>query len=128
LFLLHSANATKISISKSELLLLSSGVGDELFHYVVKKEQLSSIPSWNGQGEPTLSDTEAAALALKKHQELNGKISSEIRKLSLRSKNTNCSAEQNCPEILWYYKIKVKGEKRATYIILMNGEFVTPKK
>jgi len=128
LVLAHSVSAAKVSIGKNELLLLSSGVGDDLFHYIVSKDRLNSIPSWNGQGEPRLSDTEATELALKKHKELNGATNSEVKKVSLRSKNTNCSVEQECPEVLWYYKIKVKGEKRASYIVLMNGEFVEPQK
>jgi len=126
--MLNSAHAIKIRIDKNELLLLSSGVGDELSHYIVNKDKMASIASWDGQGEPALSNSEISSLVLNKHKAINGDIDSEIKKISLKSKNTNCNPEQKCPEVLWYYKVKVKGEKRATYIVLMNGEFVASRK
>ena len=67
---------------------------------------------------------EVTSLVLMRHKETYGNIESTIRKVSLSSKRTSCSAKQECPETLWYYKVKVRGEKRATYVVLINGEFV----
>jgi len=124
---IFSAYAEKIKISSNELLLLSSGVGDDFFHYFINKDEIQYIPKWNGEGEPPLSNSDVTSLVLKKHKKINGNIDSEIKKISLRNKNTNCNAKQECPEVLWYYKVKVKGEKRGTYIVLTNGEFVEPR-
>ncbi len=123
----YSAYAVKVKIGVDEIHLLSSGMEDHFVHYIVKKNEIASVPSWDGVGEPPLSNKDVTSLALSKHKELNGDIESKVRKVSLSSKETSCGSTQNCPETLWYYKVKVKGEKRATYIILINGEFIEPR-
>ena len=122
----YSAHSERIKVGVNEIHLLSSRVGDTLSNYILNKNNLSSLPSWDGTGEPPLSNSDVTALVLSKHKQLNGNIESKVRKVSLSSKETHCNTEQKCPETLWYYKVKVKGEKRATYIVLINGEFVEP--
>jgi hypothetical protein len=123
----YSAYGAKVKIGVNEMLLLSSGVGDKFFHYILRKDELSSVPSWDGVGEPPLNTKDVTSLVLSKHKKLNGNIESKVKKVSLKSKETFCSPEQKCPKTLWYYKVKVRGEKRATYVVLINGEFVEPR-
>jgi len=85
------------------------------------------VPSWDGVGEAPLSIKAVTSIALSKHKKLNGNVESNIKKVSLSSKETYCSAKQKCPKTLWYYKVKVRGEKRSTYVILMNGKFIDPR-
>ena len=120
----HLAYALKIGAN--EILLFSSGVGDKFSHFIISNEKISSVPDWNGVGEPPLSYENVTSLVLDKHKQLNGNIESKIRKISLSSKETYCNSTQKCPKTLWYYKVKVKGEKRATYVVLINGNFVEP--
>jgi len=47
--------------------------------------------------------------------------------ISLKSKKTHCGKGLECLDTLWYYKTKVKGGKKKTYIILMDGSFVKAK-
>ena len=122
-----SAYGAKLKIGVDELLLLSAGGSSEISHYIVDKNNLSAVPSWDGAGDPPLANKAVTSLVLKKHKETHGNIESTIRKVSLSSKRTSCSAKQECPETLWYYKVKVRGEKRATYVVLINGDLVEPR-
>jgi hypothetical protein len=122
---MHSAYGVKIA--EHEILLLSSGAGDKFLHYIINKDEMHSIPEWDGVGEPPLNSEKATSLALSKHKNLYGNIDSKIRKISLSSKEANCNPTKKCPKVLWYYKIKIKGEKRATYVVLIDGSFVEPR-
>lgn len=123
----YSAYGARVKVGVDELLLLSSGGSSKFSHYIVNKNTISAVPEWDGTGDPPLGNKEVTSLVLKKHKEKYGNIESKVRKVSLSSKQTDCSAKQVCPETLWYYKVKVKGEKRATYVVLINGEFVKPR-
>lgn len=117
-------NAGAVTVTANEIHLLGSFVDGKQVHYIVKKDELADVPEWSGVGEPPLSNGAATDLALKKYQKIFGKDGAKIRKIKISSKTTNCTKEQTCPTTLWYYKVKVKGAQRASYVILMNGQFV----
>ena len=124
LFLL-SINALALKIKADEMLLLSSMSSNTASHFVVKNKDIVGLPTWDGEGSAPLSIEAASKLAMNKHKEKF--VKSKLKSISLKSKRTHCSKSLTCPKSLWYYKAKVKGGKSETYIILMDGSFVTPK-
>ena len=126
LFLLSlNAHAFKISVKSTELLLLTSASSNKASVYKIKKADSNALPEWDGEGTAPLSTEDATDLAKDKHKEKFTKA--ELRSISLKSKRTNCFKDLKCPNKVWYYKAKVKGDKRKTYVILMDGSFVKPE-
>lgn len=123
-FITSSAKAVKIS--SNEIHLLGSFADGKQINYIVKKDDIANVPEWSGEGEPPLSNELATGLALERHKNRFGETAAKIRTIKISNKESNCSKEQTCPKTLWYYKIKVKGERKATYVILMDGKFVEP--
>ena len=124
-FIVSSAEAVKIS--SDEIHLLGSFADGKQINYIIKKKDIANVPEWSGEGEPPLSNDAATELALKEHKNRFGETTDKIKKIKISSKETNCLKEQICPPTLWYYKIKIKGEHKGTYIILMDGQFVDPR-
>lgn len=123
--LLISINASALKVKADEMLLLSSMSSNKTSHFVVKNKDIEGLPAWNGEGSAPLSIEAATKLAISKHKEKFSKA--KLKSISLKSKKTHCGKSLSCPKSLWYYKAKVKGKKKKTYIILMDGSFVKPK-
>lgn len=122
---LFSINAYALKVKADELLLLTSMSSNTTSHFVVKNKDIVELPVWDGEGSAPLSIDAATKLAKNKHKEKFTKA--KLKSISLKSKRTHCGKSLSCPKNLWYYKAKVKGGKRKTYIILMDGSFVKPK-
>lgn len=125
LFLFSMSAYAGIKVKADETLLFISGSSNQTSSYVVKNKTIADLPEWNGDGVAPLSNDDATKLALNKHKEKYGKA--KLRSISLKSKKTHCDKGLDCAERFWYYKVKVKGEKKKTYVILMDGSFVKPK-
>jgi len=119
--------ALAIKVKSDELHLFASGSSDGVLHYIVSKKDIANISEWNGTGAPPMSADRATSLVRNEHRKTHGNIDTTIRKISLSSKETYCNLNLQCPKVLWYYKVKVKGDVRATYVLLLNGEFVYPR-
>jgi len=118
-----SANALKVKAS--ELLLFSSLSSNTESHFFLNKKDIQNLPRWDGEGTTPLSADTATAIAIKKHKAKFGKA--KLRSISLKSKKTHCDKSLSCPKKLWYYKAKVKGGKKKTYVVLLDGSFVEPR-
>lgn len=105
--------------------MFSSILSKTEIHFFLDKKGISELPAWGGEGSVPLCSDAATALATKKHKDEFGKA--KLRSISLKSKKTRSDRSLSCPEKVWYYKVKVKGDKKRTYAILMNDSFVEPR-
>ena len=125
--LLLSLNSYAFKVKADEMVLLISVVENQTSYFVVKNKTIAGLPEWDGDGDgdPPLSSADVTKLAFNKHKEKY--TDAKLRSISLKSKATHCGKGLVCPETLWYYKAKVKGGKKQTYLILMDGSFVKAK-
>ena len=122
---LFSISAFALKVKASELLLFSSYSSNIESHFLIDKKDIANLPAWDGESSVPLSTDAASDLALSKHK--SKFVNAKLRSVSLKSKKTHCDKKLSCPKELWYYKAKVKGGKKKTYVILMDGSFVEPK-
>ena len=122
---LRSAHAERVAAD--ELHLFASYADGAALHYVIHEQQVARAPDWSGEGSPPLSQETATSMALAKHRQRFATSDARVRKVGAVGKRTHCSRDVQCPDTLWYYKVKIAGEPAATYVILMDGQFVEPR-
>ena len=128
LFFMGGVYAESVSIKAGETHLLSSRTSDGKFlHFIVNNKDLARVPDWNGKGKAPLSKKNAKELVNSKYRKIARSEEFKITRISLESQYTNCKSGQGCPELLWYYLVKIKGVKPEVCVVLINGDVVEPK-